>query len=593
MSGATKLTKIDSYAFQYSSKLATVKLASSITTIGASAFTSTKITPGTVDFNGVNCLAAIKSAGTTTKPFSWKCPNIPMFSPGQSTSCAVGIETTIKFDFLWLIDKPATRPKIKFVAPSTSCGNGTTDALAGSVGQVSFIDVNHGFIKLTLVNTVSNAKLCYRVGDASGVYSAVKSGTSDTRFTVTMVPTTAYTYDSNATCTFENNENTQCCGTFTEIIIAPDVKVIKKGAFKLCKSITFIDFSAATSLQSIGVNAFTELVQISSLDLSPATSLTIVATDAFSWCTNLTSVTLASGISEIGARSFNYGGLDTPASVDWNGVDCAEATAKAGTIHPPFKWLCPQLPPPNVTVLLTSIAATSKVATTLTFVCGNLRNGASRPYIKLVAPGTGCGSGVADALAGGSTGQLTFKSTTVGSVVLTVAAKVKNAVVCWGASSAGAYAQVGGAAVFTVIDPPPIVVSVNATVAITDGPVALTFTCTDLFNEASLPTVKLVPPATPCGNGTDGAIPGSVGKLMYLNPTSGAIVLTINAAVTDASICFHTSLVPNASSTGAYTQVGTVKFTVTDPPPVAISLDVTTATTGIASEVERCVRLPR
>jgi hypothetical protein len=282
MSGATKLVMIGEKAFysstKTSSKLATVKLSSSIATIGKSAFTSkssSSLTPTGVDFNGCECGAVTKSAGMT-KPFPWACPNIPSFLPTQSTFCVAGVPCTFNFTFDSLIDTPTTRPHIKLVAPGTACATGDTNALPGSLSQVVSKAATHGLVTLNVVAPVINAGMCYRIGLSTGVFSSV----GNTLITVRATATATYTYNTFATCTYATNLNTQCCGSATAIDIGSAVKTIASKAFYGCSTVTSVDLAAAALLLSIGSEAFYG-TSIVSLDFSPLVNLSTVGDNAF------------------------------------------------------------------------------------------------------------------------------------------------------------------------------------------------------------------------------------------------------------------------------------------------------------------------
>ena len=152
------------------------------------------------------------------------------------------------------------------------------------------------------------------------------------------VEATTYVYTAATTCTYSNNGGTQCCGTHDTIVIDASVTSIADYAFIDCHSVTTVDFSGATALETIGDRAFWQSKGLTSIDLSGATALHTIDQYAFNSMSNLVSMKLSSSVTSIDRHAFRYTKLDTAATVDFNGVDCAAATVRVST---PFEFTCP------------------------------------------------------------------------------------------------------------------------------------------------------------------------------------------------------------------------------------------------------------
>ena len=86
LAGAPKLTTVGAHAFESASALSHVTLATTITSIGNSAFNPTALQRDSVEWNGVDCVAA--TAGTTNA-FPWGCTtNAPTPAPTAAPSAA-------------------------------------------------------------------------------------------------------------------------------------------------------------------------------------------------------------------------------------------------------------------------------------------------------------------------------------------------------------------------------------------------------------------------------------------------------------------------------------------------------------------------
>ena len=154
-----------------------------------------------------------------------------------------------------------------------------------------------------------------------------------------VVEATTYVYTNTTACTYTMNGNTQCCGTHDTIVIDASVTSIAANAFQSCNSVTTVDFSGATALLTIGAKAFWQSTGLTSIDVSGATALHTIDAYAFNSMSNLDSLKLTSYIAiSIKQHAFWLTKLDTAATVDFNGVDCATATS--GAIGP-FEFTCP------------------------------------------------------------------------------------------------------------------------------------------------------------------------------------------------------------------------------------------------------------
>ena len=584
MSGATKLTKIDSYAFQYSSKLATVKLASSITTIGASAFTSTKITAKTADFNGVNCLAV-----TTSKPFSWACPNIPSFPSMQSTSGIAGVSKTFNFTFSLLIDSATTRPHMKLVAPSASCGSGVANALPGSVSQIVSHTETRGTVTMTIGNVVTNARMCYRVGSSTGAFTQVGA----TMITFTSIATTTYTYNTDATCTYNTNLNRQCCGTATHIFVDAAVTTIKSMAFYGCSTVTSIDFAAAGALLSIGSYAF-QGSSIVSLDFSPLVKMKTVGDYAFKGMSKLVSVNVSSTLTSIGSYCFqSCGKLET---IDFSTASSlttikSHAFRDSGLKHVDFSGATKMTTVGSSAFYRANKLVSVKLGGTITSIGSYAFSGyydrSSLQTIdfsgaaKLTTIGSyafrSCKKLIAVDMSGATkltkidsyafqyssklaTVKLASSITTIGASAFTsTKLKTPGTVDFNGVNCGAAIKSAGTSKPFSWICPNiPAFVPTQSTFFVKGVPKSFNFTFSLLIDSVTTrPYFKLILPGASCGSGVGNAIPGSSSQIVSHAATHGLVTMTVTALLTNGRMCYSVG-----SNTGAYTQMGNTMFTV-------------------------------
>ena len=120
------------------------------------------------------------------------------------------------------------------------------------------------------------------------------------------------------------------CEKLTTVTLPSSVTTIGSFAFQGCTSLTNINLSACTSLDSIGDYAFYSCDGLTSIDLSACTSLDSIGRHAFRYCdsleeinlggctsldtidigafanSGLTSITLPAGLQNIGYRAFYY-----------------------------------------------------------------------------------------------------------------------------------------------------------------------------------------------------------------------------------------------------------------------------------------------
>jgi hypothetical protein len=332
LSGAVQLATIGEKAFENSLSLATFKFATSVTTIGANAFQGTALTSAaTVDFNQVDCVAIF--AASSSPPFSFRCPRVPLLAATQTTSAVTGVETTIEFDFsdypLSLYSTSNSRSYLKLVSPGADCETG--NRLSGNDDdgdQITRVSNTKGTAQITVANAVTNAVMCYRIGANSGVVGLFRRLGAST-FSVSGWNLFILFYNNHATCTYNDNSDIQCCGTATSIEIAAERTDIKHGAFKKCTTVTAVIFQVPASLTVIGASAFYQMTALIEIDMSPATALATVGQGAFMYSTVLQSAKLSPGTTSLG-NEFLKGTaitISTPGSVDFNGVVCADVAS--------------------------------------------------------------------------------------------------------------------------------------------------------------------------------------------------------------------------------------------------------------------------
>ena len=165
----------------------------------------------------------------------------------------------------------------------------------------------------------------------------------------------SYTYDGMC----ESSITSCCSGTETVIVVPTSVTLIATKAFYGCTTIDTIEWRHSSddpwstpALTAIGMEAFDGCTSLGIVDLSELSKLTTLHDKAFS-STSITHITLAPGITSIGSDAFTGGSLDDPASVNFNGVDCALATN--GSTNPAFEFTCATA---TVTYTSTSVACT-------------------------------------------------------------------------------------------------------------------------------------------------------------------------------------------------------------------------------------------
>ena len=333
LSGAVQLATIGVQAFENSPSLATFKFATSVTTIGANAFQGTALTSAaTVDFNQADCVAIF--AASSSPPFSFRCPRVPLLAATQTTSAVTGVETTIEFDFsdypLSLYSTSNSRSYLKLVSPGADCETG--NRLSGNDDdgdQITRVSNTKGTAQITVANAVTNAVMCYRIGANSGVVGLFRRLGASTFSVSVSTASSMYVYNNHATCTYDDNSDIQCCGTATSIEIAAERTDIKISAFKFCTTVTSVIFQVPASLTVIGASAFYQMTALTEIDMSPATALATVGQGAFMYSTVLQSAKLSPGTTSLGNEFLEGTAIttSTPGSVDFNGVVCTDVAS--------------------------------------------------------------------------------------------------------------------------------------------------------------------------------------------------------------------------------------------------------------------------
>ncbi len=96
------------------------------------------------------------------------------------------------------------------------------------------------------------------------------------------------------------------CSSLTEINLSGCTSLQSIGVYALysCSSLTEINLSDCTNLESIGVAAFFSCKNLTNIDLSKCTKLTSIGSSAFNICSNLISITIPSSVTSIGSSAF-------------------------------------------------------------------------------------------------------------------------------------------------------------------------------------------------------------------------------------------------------------------------------------------------
>ena len=105
MRGATQLKQVKARAFDVDSALASVALSASIVAIGDSAFQHGMLdSADTVDFNGVDCVAAMADASPSAPPFEFECSAAATPAPTEGGANAEkgGSDSIVENNFLWV-----------------------------------------------------------------------------------------------------------------------------------------------------------------------------------------------------------------------------------------------------------------------------------------------------------------------------------------------------------------------------------------------------------------------------------------------------------------------------------------------------------
>ena len=391
---ATQLTTVSDHAFYGNLNVEFFHMSPAITTIGSKAFHVTAADDeSAIEWNGVDCIGATRGA---TQPFDFQCAYIYTaendcdvnMNTDQCCGTATKIiidpsvvdikqyafatcNTVTSVDFsqaenlerilggaFWKMESlpyvdmsPAT--KLRSISSSAFLG---TASLSGarlsaeitSIGNRAFLNSN-----ITSPSDVDwNGLVCADVtAGADWVLYPVFNFACPTNAPTTeptSSPTTntdVYTYTSETTCV-HGPEGVSveggCCGTASTIVIDSSVVTIANYAFEKCVA-TSVDFSNADNLQVVGGGAFFRMPNLASVDMSVAPSLTTIKWGAFRQSPLLTSVKLASTTTTIMGHAFNDGGIRWAKQIDFNGVDCAEATANGNAdwaLYPPFEFPC-------------------------------------------------------------------------------------------------------------------------------------------------------------------------------------------------------------------------------------------------------------
>jgi hypothetical protein len=88
----------------------------------------------------------------------------------------VGRPAQARFSTTDMFPAASSRPYVKIVANGTTCGSGVANALGGLAGQLEYLTPLDGVLTLTLLEdqiAISNPVGCFRIGDASGVYTEI------------------------------------------------------------------------------------------------------------------------------------------------------------------------------------------------------------------------------------------------------------------------------------------------------------------------------------------------------------------------------------------------------------------------------------
>ena len=96
------------------------------------------------------------------------------------------------------------------------------------------------------------------------------------------------------------------CSSLTSIDLSGCTSLQSIGVYALysCSSLTEINLSDCTNLESIGVAAFFSCKNLTNIDLSKCTKLTSIGSSAFNICSNLISITIPSSVTSIGSSAF-------------------------------------------------------------------------------------------------------------------------------------------------------------------------------------------------------------------------------------------------------------------------------------------------
>ncbi len=278
---------IGEYTFRGCSGLTSVTIPNSVTSIGSAAFSGCSgLTSVTIpnSITSIDGFSFYDCSGLT----SVTIPNSVTSIGGNAFSGCGSLTSVIIPNSVTSIGSSAFSNVLNIVYNGKATGspwgaksvNGFVDGyfVYSSASKTNLLGCSTGTKgKVTIPNSVTS------IGE--GAFSGCSSLTS------VIIPNSVTSIGSSAFC---------ACSSLTSVTIPNSVTSIGEGAFYSCKSLTSVEIP--NSVTSIGEYAFYNCSSLTSVEIP--NSVTFIGEDAFYNCSSLTSVEIPNSVTFIGARAF-------------------------------------------------------------------------------------------------------------------------------------------------------------------------------------------------------------------------------------------------------------------------------------------------
>ena len=315
------VTNIGSYAFQNCSGLASVTIGNSVTNIGSYAFQNcsglASVTiPNSVTSIGEWAFSGCSGLASVTIPNSVTSIGNCAFS-GCSGLASVTIPNSVTSIETSVFSGCSGLTSVTIPNSVTSIGNSAFSSCSG----LTFVTISN-----SVTSIGKNA-----FSGCSGLTSVIIPNS------VTSIGGYAFWGCSGLTSVTIPNSVTSIggyafrgCSSLTSVTIPNSVTSIADYAFSGCSSLTSV--TIPNSVTSIGGWAFADCSSMTSVTIP--NSVTSIGIGAFQNCSGLTSVTIGNNVTSIGERAFYL--CNNITSVVWNVIDCPDFQKNMAPFYHPY-----------------------------------------------------------------------------------------------------------------------------------------------------------------------------------------------------------------------------------------------------------------